>query len=220
MRRRGSSIADPGCAIQLGIFAVLLIVGLLLIQQLGVLPATFVGSLQTAAPPPTPTTIVLPPVLDVISDQPRLETATYFLSTVAEAKQQIGLLQQEQSVLLVACGKVTAGIDLTELTEDDIVVNGTQVFLRLPAPKVFESFLVEDADPPCTYVAHRSDGILLAASQHLESEARRQAVQSFEASALQNNILQEAQTNAEKEIQRLLLLVGYTDVQFTLEIAP
>lgn len=220
MGRRGSRIGDTGCAVQLGIFAVLLIGGLLLLQSITGLPTSFIGSIQTAAPPATPTVIVLPPVIDVISQNPRLETASYFLSTVAEAKQQVGLLQQEQSVLLVACGKVTAGIDISKLNEENVLVTGTTVVMQLPEAEIFEAFLIEDDEPECTYVAHRSDGILLAASETLETEARRQAIASFRQSALENGILETAAENAQTELQRLLFLVGYRDIQFAVEFVP
>jgi hypothetical protein len=157
---------------------------------------------------------VLPPVLDVISKQPRLETTAYFLSTVADVSQQVGLLNQEQRVVLVACGKVTAGIDLSQLTAQNVSVNGEQVVIDLPEPMVFDTLLIEDRNPPCTYVAFRTDGILLEAAKHLESEARKQALNTFRESALANGILNEAKTNAETEIRRLLFLVGYTSVEF------
>lgn len=211
MSRSGSRMSDIGCAVQMGVFALIVIIGLVIFQTL-----TGQGGFGElfSPPPPTPTIKVLPPVLDVISRQPRLETTSYFLSTVADVSQQVGLLQQEQRVVLVACGKVAAGIDLSQLTEQNITVNGDQVFIDLPEPMVFDALLIEDRNPPCTYVAFRTDGILLEAAKHLESEARKQALNTFRESALANGILDEAKDNAETEIRRLLFLVGYTSVEF------
>jgi len=198
-----------GCAVQLGIFALIVIGGLLILQSVLNLPASIFN-----APPPTPTTVTLPPALDVINKQPRLQTAAYTLSTVADARQKVGLLQQEQRVLLVACGKVTAGIDLSKLTSDNAQTNGERVTIQLPPAEIFDALLIEDADPPCTYVAFRSDGILLEAAKDLETIARRQVIETFQQSALDQGILYEATQNAQTELRRLLFAVGYKAVDF------
>ncbi|HLF27572.1 MAG TPA: DUF4230 domain-containing protein [Anaerolineae bacterium] len=206
------STSNLGCAAQLGIFAVIVIGGLLLIQALFSLPGNLLGALS--ASPPTPTTVVLPPVLDLINKQPRLQTVSFFMSSVGDAKQYVGLLQQEQRVILVACGKVTAGIDLSKITTQDIRANGDTATIRLPPAEVFDTLLIEGGDQPCTYVAFRSDGILLDAAKDLETEARRQVVAQFRETALQQGILTQAIENAKTELQRLLFSVGYKNVEF------
>ena len=205
-------MSDIGCAVQLGIFALIVIGGLSVVQALTGQAGGIDGVL--APPPPTPTVVVLPPVLDVITKQPKLETTAYFLSTVADVSQRVGLLEQEQRVVLVACAKVIAGIDLSRLTAENVVANGDSVVIDLPEPEIFDTVLIEDRDPPCTYVAFRTDGILLEAAKDLETEARRQAIEKFRESALGNGILDEARTNAQTEIRRLLFLVGYKLVEF------
>lgn len=219
----GKSLSSLGCAAQLGIFALIVIGGLLVVQTLLGAPGNLLSGLQ--GPPPTPTTVVLPPVLDVINKQPKLQSTSYFLSTVADAKQTIGLLQQEQRVILVACGKVTAGIDLSKITEDHVRTNGSSVQITLPPAEIFDALLIEGETPssddaeaaaqPCTYIAFRTDGILLEAAKDLESIARRQSVEQFRQTALDQGILAEATQNAENEIRRLLVLAGYRSVEFT-----
>jgi hypothetical protein len=206
------NLSNLGCAAQLGIFAVIVIGGLLLIQAVFSLPGSLLGRL--GGTPPTPTTVVLPPVLNVIKAQPRLQTVSYFLSTVGDAKQYVGLLNQEQRVILVACGRVTAGIDLSQITEQNVRVNGDNVVIELPPAEVFDTLLIEDSNPPCTYVAFRTDGILLQAAKDLESIARQQVVVQFRDTALQQGILDEAAENAKTELRRLLYLVGYRSVEF------
>ena len=204
------NVSSLGCAAQLGIFALIVIGGLFLLQSVLGLPGNLFN-----APRPTPTTIVLPPALDVINKQPKLQTVSYFLSTVADARQTVGLLQQEQRVLLVACGKVTAGVDLGKLTSETVRTEGDRVNITLPPAEIFDTLLVEDGSPPCTYVAFRSDGILLEAAKDLESAARRQVVETFRQTALVQGILDEATQNAQTELQRLLYVVGYKTVEFT-----
>jgi len=202
-----------GCAVQLGVFAVIVIGGLTIVQALLGAPGTLIEALQP--PPPTPTTIVLPPVLEVINRQPKLQSTSYYLSTVAEARQTVGLLQQEQKVVLVACGKVTAGIDLSKITDAHIRTNGANVVIALPPVEVFDASLIEGGTEPCTYVAFRTDGILLEAARDLETEARRKSVEQFHQSALDQGILAEAGEKARAELRRLLTLVGYQSVEFT-----
>ncbi len=210
----GKHTSNLGCAAQLGVFAVIVIGGLLVVQTLLGVPGNLIDGLRSAAPPPTPTTVILPPVIDVISRQPRLQSTSYFLSTVADARQKIGLLQQEQRLILVACGKVTAGIDLSKITADNIRTNATSVVITLPPTEIFDTLLIEGSDPPCTYVAFRSDGILLEAAKDLETLARRQVVEQFRQTALEQGILGDAADNAKTELRRLLFLVGYQSIEF------
>ena len=212
--KSGLSVSGIGCAVQLGIFAVIVIGGLLLLQSVLGLPGNLLGGLQAAAPQPTPTVVVLPPVLKVIQEKPRLETTSYFLSTVADVSQRVGLLQQEQRVILVACGTVTAGIDISQITNANVSVKGDSVVIQLPQAEVFRTALVEDRDPPCTYVAYRSDGILLESAKSLEGLARVQAMDTMQATALEYDVLATAEKNAETEVRRLLYLVGYKSVEF------
>ena len=88
-------------------------------------------------PLPTPTTIVLPTVINQIKPLGQLHTASYFLSTVVDTQMPVGALNQIQRVLLVACGQVDAGIDLSNLQPQDIITTGDKVTIRLPQAEVF-----------------------------------------------------------------------------------
>jgi hypothetical protein len=163
-------------------------------------------------PPPTPTTIVLPTVINQIKPLGQLHTASYFLSTVVDTSMSVGALNQRQRVLLVACGKVDAGVDLSKLQPQDIITNGDRVTVRLPEPEIFTTQLFDDRR--CTYVVLREEGVLLPPNTVLETAAREAAVANFRETALQNGINDQARLNAEGEIRRLLTLLGYRDIQF------
>jgi hypothetical protein len=164
-------------------------------------------------PPPTPTTVVLPSVINQIKPLGQLHTASYFLSTVVDTQMPIGALNQIQRVLLVACGKVDAGIDLSKLEPQHIVTSGDRVTINLPDAEIFTSQLFDDRR--CTYVALRDEGILLPPNTVLETAAREAAVANFEDTALANGLLEQARLNAEGELRRLLTMLGYRDIQFT-----
>jgi hypothetical protein len=163
-------------------------------------------------PLPTPTTIVLPTVINQIKPLGQLHTASYFLSTVVDTQMPVGALNQIQRVLLVACGKVDAGIDLSKLQPQDIITTGDKVTIRLPQAEVLTSQLFDDRK--CTYVVVREEGILLPPNTVLETAAREAAVANFKETALANGVLEQARLNAEGEVRRLLTLLGYRDIQF------
>ena len=163
-------------------------------------------------PPPTPTIVVLPAVINQIKPLGQLHTASYFLSTVVDTQMPIGALNQIQRVLLVACGKIDAGVDLSKIQPQNIVTSGDKVTIRLPEAEVFTSQLFDDRK--CTYVVLREEGILLPPNLVLETAAREAAVANFKETALANGILEQARVNAEGELRRLLTLLGYRDIQF------
>lgn len=194
-----------GCIGVLVLVLAILIVGLLIVQR------TDLSNL-IPLPKPTPTNIVQPSVIDQIKPLGQLHTASYFLSTVVETQMRIGVLNQMERVLLVACGKVDAGIDLSKIEAKDIQTSGDTAILHLPDPEVFTAQLFDDRK--CTYVVLREEGVLLPPNVVLETAAREAAVGNFKETALANDILPQARKNAEGEIRRLLILVGYKTVNF------
>jgi hypothetical protein len=209
MATKSSSAATIGCTLQLVLVLAILIVGWLILQSVG-LPAGL-GNLFSL-PQPTPTNIVQPAVIDQIKPLGQLHTASYFLSTVVETQMRVGALQQLQRVLLVACGKVDAGVDLAKIQASDIQTSSGTAIIKLPPTEIFTTQLFDDRK--CTYIVLREEGILLPPNLQLETAAREAAVANFKDTALGNDILGQAKHNAEGEVRRLLVLVGYKDVQF------
>ena len=204
-----------GCL--LGIAAILVVFILIAIAAPGVGGSLLQNLVQVPAriiqlPPPTPTIVVLPTVINQIKPLGQLHTASYFLSTVVDTQMPIGALNQIQRVLLVACGKVDAGVDLSKIEPQNISTTGDKVVIRLPDAEIFTSQLFDDRK--CTYVVAREEGILLPPNTVLETAAREAAVANFKETALANGILEQARTNAEGELRRLLTLLGYRDIQF------
>jgi len=200
---------NRGCALELILVLAILVAVFLIVRSVG-LPTGLADFLKL--PEPTPTILMQPAVIDQIKPLGQLHTSSYFLSTVVDTQMKIGALNQVQRVLLVACGKVDAGVDLAKLQAADIQTLGDRVVIRLPAPEVFTNQVFDDRQ--CTYVVMRDEGILLPPNLVLETAAREAAVANFKETALANGILEQARANAEGEIRRLLSLVNYRDVQF------
>ena len=204
-----------GCLI--GLVAIVVICALISIAVPNVGGSLLQNLVQAPAkiiqlPPPTPTIIVLPTVINQIKPLGQLHTVSYFLSTVVDTQMPVGALNQIQRVLLVACGKVDAGVDLSKIEPQNIITNGDKVTIRMPDAEIFTSQLFDDRK--CTYVVLRDEGILLPPNTVLETAAREAAVANFKETALANGILEQARINAEGELRRLLTLLGYRDIQF------
>jgi hypothetical protein len=115
----------------------------------------------------------------------------------------------DNRVLLVAHGVVKAGMDLETMDAGAVEVSGRTIRLRLPAPTITEVYL----DDRQTRVIERSTGMLRMFDKDLEQEARARAVEELERAARYSGILEEARTNAQRQLRGVLVDLGY-EVQF------
>lgn len=167
--------------------------------------------------PQTPTIVVRPPAINQVRALADLTTSSLLMSTIVEANQaRVGNIVHEKLVLL-ACGRVKAGIDLSKLKDADVKSSpdGVTVTVRMPKAEILDAYLIDDSNQPCTTrVYDRTNLILLPATKDLESQAREQAVKAIRETALQSGVLGEAERNAQTVIERVLLLAGYEVVVF------
>ena len=165
---------------------------------------------------PTPT--ILPDPVSVIHDVrtlARLETIQYSIEKVVTAnsgRQDLAILFGD-SLIFVAHGTVIAGIDLSDLGQDDLWLDGGTLYVRLPEPQIFVATLDNDK----SYVYDRDTGLLTKGNVDLETLARRAAEQEIEKAAAEDGILDLAQTNAEYYLSRLFQTLGYPQVIFVNE---
>jgi hypothetical protein len=170
--------------------------------------STQVGELVNPTPTlrPDPVTIVLE-----VRALSRLETASYTVEKVitAEVSQgALGFLLGDR-LLLVAHGQVIAGVDLAKMGDSDIRVAGDAVYVTMPAAEVFVATLNNEK----TYVYDRNTG-LLGPAIDLETQARQVAESEILNAALEDGILDMAQTNAEIYVRGLIMSLGYSEVVF------
>jgi hypothetical protein len=162
---------------------------------------------------PTPT--ILPDPVAIIRDirsLARLETIQFSVEKVIRAESQqgpLGFLFGDR-LLLVAHGVVIAGIDLNQLTSDDIELNGGTLTIRLPDPEIFVATLNNEK----TYVYDRELGALTRGNITLETDARRVAEAEIRKAAIDDGILELARQNAEFYMERLLNNLGYPEVVY------
>lgn len=162
---------------------------------------------------PTPT--ILPDPITIIHDVrslARLETIQYSMEKVivAESGQgPFGFLFGDR-LLFVAHGTVIAGVDLEKLSPEDLQVESGVLHVRLPEAEIFVAILDNDQ----SYIFDRELGALTRGDLELETEARRAAEEEILKAAIEDDILAQAQLNAENFLYRLLLDLGFPDVIF------
>jgi hypothetical protein len=162
---------------------------------------------------PTPT--ILPDPITIVHDVrslARLETIQYSMEKVivAESGQgPFGFLFGDR-LLFVAHGSVIAGVDLEKLTPEDLQVESGVLYVNLPDAEIFAAILDNDQ----SYIYDRELGALTRGDLELETAARRAAEDEILKAALEDDILAQAQLNAENFLYRLLLDLGFPDVIF------
>jgi hypothetical protein len=153
-------------------------------------------------------------VVAAVRDLARLESASYHMERVIELtstqRRVFGLVEAEDSILLVAAADVYAGVDLSEIRDGDVTVDRTawRAEIVLPPPRVLQTRI----DSEHTYVHSRSTDILAQRREELETEARREAERTLEASAIEAGILDRARENARRTVGALVRSLGYTEV--------
>jgi hypothetical protein len=162
---------------------------------------------------PTPT--VLPDPITIVNqmrDLSRLETIQFSVEKVITAETAQGALGFlfGDKLIFVAHGDVIAGVDLGKLKPGDISIDHGVVTVRLPAPEIFSASLNNQK----SYVYNRNTGALTHGDTNLETTARRAAEDQIRQAAMEDDILNLAQANAENFLTKLLSQLGYHDVHF------
>ena len=207
-------------ALLVGLIAIVIVFGMLLLQEVRRVaePVTSmrdqINTQLDRLLNPTPT--IKPDPISIIHEVralARLETIQYAVEKVitAETGQEfLGFLFGDR-LLLVAHGTVIAGVDLDKIGVDDLEVDDDgRVVLELPTAEIFATIL----DNEKSYIYDRDVGLLRRGDIELESSARLAAEREIERTALEDGILDQAQTNAEAYLYRLLRSLGFPDVTF------
>jgi hypothetical protein len=155
-----------------------------------------------------------PVVVEGIRDLDQLATVRWTESVIVTRESGGTELEQflaGEKVLLVATGDVEAGMNLADLGREDVKVNGEMVTIRLPEPEILSASLDEDE----TRVYDRDFGLLnLRPDDDLAEQARGAAVERIEQAARDENILENAERNAEDSIRAFVTTLGFEEVRF------
>jgi len=162
---------------------------------------------------PTPTVIPDPvTIIREVQSLARLETIQYSVDKIITAEVNQGVLGPlfGDRLLLVAHGYVIAGVDLAQISVDDLRLDGDTLYVSLPEAEVFVATLNNEK----SYIYDRTTGIFRKSDPDLETAARRVAEQEIYSGAIEDGILDQAQVNAELFLERLFNTLGYQRVVF------
>ncbi len=151
-------------------------------------------------------------IIENVQTLSRLETASYHIEKVITAETgqgPLGFLFGDK-LLLIAYGEVIAGVDLSTIGPEDIMVSpdGT-VYIRMPAVEIFVATL----DNQRTHVYDRRTGVV-GANAELETAARQEAERLILQAAVEDGIEAKADENARTFLRSFVLGFGFTNVIF------
>jgi len=162
---------------------------------------------------PTPTVIPDPvTIIREVQSLARLETIQYTVEKVITAEVNQGVFGPlfGDRLLFIAHGYVIAGVDLAEIETEDLWLEDDVLHVNLPDAAVFVATLNNDE----SHVYDRETGLLRKSDPDLETAARQAAEQEILNAAIEDDILLQAQQNAEVYLERLLNTLGYLQVVF------
>jgi hypothetical protein len=119
----------------------------------------------------------------------------------------------ENRLILLAHGEVKAGVDLSQVKENDVSVSGRKIALVLPPARVTDAYLVERH----TQVLDYKTGLLAPFNKDLEQTARRHALTEITRAARQSGIEEDAAERARKQLARFLQTLGFVEVEVRLK---
>jgi hypothetical protein len=201
----------------LGTTLVLALVIVVLGVALGVGLARFGSSLPIVGPllgekPPRTTTG--PVVVEGIKELDQLATVRWTESVPVTRETGGDILDRlfsGEKVIVIATGKVEAGVDLGDIDKDQVSVNGDSVTIDLPEPEILSASLDEER----TRVYDRDFSPLnFRPDDDLVEEARLQAVEKITEAARENEILDTAEHNAEDSVRAFVTTLGFEEVRF------
>ena len=155
-----------------------------------------------------------PVVVEGIQDLDQLATVRWEESVIITRKSggtELEQLVAGEEVTVVAAGDVVADVNLSDLGQDDVQVNGETVTIRLPEPEILSTSLNEEE----TRVYDRDFSLLnFRPDDDLVEQARQQALEKVEGAARENGILDYAESNAEDSIRAFVTTLGFEEVRF------
>lgn len=162
---------------------------------------------------PTPTIIPDPVTyINEVRALARLETIQYSIEKVITGETGGGTFKAlfGDKILFVAHGTVIAGIDMEKLRPEDMRFENGVLTVKLPPAEIFIATL----DNEKSYVYQRDTGVLAKPDVNLETLVRQNAEDEIRKGALEDGILEQAQTNAEAYLFKFFAALGYPNTIF------
>ena len=196
LNKNSRPLIGQGTAVILGFLATIVILAGMGLYYVSI---TSTPSEPTATPPPpTPT-----PILLKWQELGYLTSAEFTAATMVELQRE--RLGPDETILLMAVGKIQTGIDMGEIKDTDVKVNGTTVELVLPRAMVTAVDLI----PSQTRIFDRG----WFPGEGLETEALDQGrTQLQEWVTTESNLLDISERLAKAQLENFLRQLGFEQV--------
>ncbi|MGK7931418.1 MAG: DUF4230 domain-containing protein [Microcystaceae cyanobacterium] len=167
------------------------------------------------APQPQPNVQIPTLIVQQIRGVSELTTAAFAMEAVVPTSQErkLGnLTLGETKLLYIAYGEVKAGIDLSQLSENHILIDHNKVKVTLPSPQILDTKI----DVNRSHVYDYDRGFLNLGpdtAPQLQTLAQQKTLSKILTTACQQGILQEANQRAETAVTQLLSTAGYQSIE-------
>lgn len=182
--------------------------------------AFFVGRTSNAidVTPETPIEKVGPVAIETIQNLAELTTVQAVAYTTVEKGTDRGWLDWAagESISMFAVAEIGAGVDLSDITDDDVDADLEAASIRVTLPKA--EVLYIDVDNEATHVYDRDTGLFTRGDPNLERSARLAAEAILVDDTIENGLLVDAETSAVTVLTEFLTALGYTNVEVV--VAP
>ena len=151
----------------------------------------------------TVTSNITLPVVERIQNLQELKTVQYNFSNLVQGEVEMPPLLAGlygENLVMIAVGHIEAGVDLGQLTQDDIALEGNTLTINLPAPQLLSCFLDEQQ----TRIVERNRGVFAPTNTELDNNTRLFALLQFVDLALEDGILLDAAEEGEQTIRQLI----------------
>ncbi|QDZ40239.1 DUF4230 domain-containing protein [Euhalothece natronophila Z-M001] len=179
------------------------------------------------APPPEPEVSVPTMIVSQVQEVSELTTSVFTMESIVPTQQdrKVGNLTVGTTRLLyIAQGEVRAGVDLSQMSTDDVVVNEDSVTVTLPPAKILDHKL--DVSESKVYDYDR--GFLNLGpdvAPELQTLAQQKTLDKVVTAACEEGILDQARDRAEITVTELLKASSknheaYSNIQVVSESSP
>ncbi len=142
----------------------------------------------------------------------QLVTVKYVIEKIVKLESEpalYGLLPGDR-IIIVAHANVKAGVDLSQITADDLKVDDSRktLSLTLPPAKITDCYL----DEKQTQIWEHKTALFRSFDKNLEHNAREQALREIMLAAGESGIQKEALERAKTQLTQFFHALGFTEV--------
>jgi len=151
-----------------------------------------------------------------------LTTAVFTMEAVVPTRQDRtlgGYKVGTTTLLYIAYGEVRAGVDLKDLTADNVKIVNDTIQLQLPPPRILDSKI--DVNRSSVYDYNRGFlGLGPDVAPQLQTLAQKETLKRIVTTACGQGILQQANDRAQLVVEKLLNTAGYKQLEVKTQSPP